>query len=113
MPLSLAWQAVGDIYVQLLKTRTPLRLLVCTGRQADVRASLEREPVPPRHAVKMLGFVKDAQPTPGGMPTLLRCADLFVRHRPTHRTRRPSLRCAAAQCFPPPVLPGLTLVFAR
>ena len=87
VPLSLPWQAVGEIYAQLLKTRTPLRLLVCTGRQADVRASLEREPVPPRHAVKMLGFVKDAPPTPGGMPTLLRCADLFVRHRPTPTER--------------------------
>jgi len=43
-----------------------------------VRALLERVPLPSRHAVKMLGFVKDGSATPGGMPTLLRCADLFV-----------------------------------
>jgi len=70
--------AVQDIYSYLLQSETPLRLVVCTGRQADVRKSLEAVPIPPRHAVKMLGFVADKPPTPGGMPTLYRCADLFV-----------------------------------
>lgn len=70
--------AVKDIYSFILASETPMRVLVCTGRQADVRSELEKVPIPPRHAIKMLGFVADNEQTPGGMPTLLRCSDLFV-----------------------------------
>lgn len=70
--------AVEVIYKYILASQTPLRVIVCTGRQADVRKELEAIPIPTRHAVKMLGFVADNEKTPGGMPTLLRCADLFV-----------------------------------
>ena len=70
--------AVREIYSYILASSTAMRIIVCTGRQADVRAELEALPIPARHAVKMLGFVADNDATPGGMPTLLRCADLFV-----------------------------------
>lgn len=63
--------AVIEMYESLLGCRTALRLVVVTGRQADIRADLARVPVPARHAVKLLGYVTQ-------MPTLLSCADLLV-----------------------------------
>ena len=63
--------AVVHTYEGLLACETPLRLVVVTGRQADVRGELQRLHVPPRHAVKLLGFVTE-------MASLLRCADLLV-----------------------------------
>jgi processive 1,2-diacylglycerol beta-glucosyltransferase len=76
--------SVGEIYSRILACATPLRIIVGTGRQADVREMLTAMAVPSRHAVKMLGFVTDALDekgrcdTPGGMPTLLRCTTIFI-----------------------------------
>jgi len=63
--------AVTAMFTSLLSCKTPLRLVVVTGRQDDVRADLAKVAVPARHAVKLLGFVTQ-------MPTLLSCTDLLV-----------------------------------
>ena len=97
--------AVGEIYKYILSSRTPMRLIVCTGRQADVRKELEAIPIPPRHAVKMLGFVSDNAATPGGMPTLMRCADVFVG-----KSGGLAVAEAAALCVPMIVLDPIPVV---
>ena len=91
--------AVRETYARILEASTPLRVIVCTGRQADVRAELEQLPLPARHAVLMLGFVSECAATPGGMPTLLRCADLFVG-----KSGGLAVAEAAALCVPMVVL---------
>lgn len=63
--------AVREMYASLLACHTAIRLVVVTGRQADVRSELAQVAVPARHAVKLLGFVRL-------MPTLLACTDLLV-----------------------------------
>jgi processive 1,2-diacylglycerol beta-glucosyltransferase len=62
---------VTAVYSALLRAATPLRVVVVTGRMADCRAALGALDVPPRHAVKLLGYVDQ-------MPTLLSCASLLV-----------------------------------
>jgi processive 1,2-diacylglycerol beta-glucosyltransferase len=65
---------VGEFYAQLLQVQEPLRIVVVMGRQAkqqDLLADQVQYPVPERHWVKLLGFVKD-------MDRLTALADVFV-----------------------------------
>ena len=48
--------SIFTIYKQALGVRTPLEIVVVTGRQKDLRAELEKIEVPPRHLVKLEGF---------------------------------------------------------
>lgn len=47
---------VVEAYKNLLEARTPLEVVVITGRQADIRKELEQLEVPERHRVKLEGF---------------------------------------------------------
>jgi hypothetical protein len=62
---------VQEVMESALGAEAGIRLIVVTGRQADVRAQLEAVPVPARHEVTLLGFCKE-------MPSLLLAADLMV-----------------------------------
>ncbi|GMI37962.1 hypothetical protein TeGR_g9586 [Tetraparma gracilis] len=62
---------VQEVMESALGAEAGIRLVVVTGRQADVRAQLEAVPVPARHEVTLLGFCKE-------MPSLLLAADLMV-----------------------------------
>eukprot|EP00929_Paragymnodinium_shiwhaense_P057962 TRINITY_DN29036_c0_g1_i2.p1 TRINITY_DN29036_c0_g1~~TRINITY_DN29036_c0_g1_i2.p1 ORF type:complete len:365 (-),score=98.67 TRINITY_DN29036_c0_g1_i2:65-1159(-) len=62
---------LAEVYQEVLAVKTPLRIVVVMGRQADVREQLRAIEVPPQHKAELLGFVKK-------MPELLRCGDLLV-----------------------------------
>jgi len=55
--LLVSWgESVVEAYEVLLQTRTPLEIVVITGRQADISAQLEVFEVPLRHRTKLEGF---------------------------------------------------------
>jgi len=62
---------LAEAYNQLLGVREPIRLVVLTGRQADVREELARVETPSRHRVLLQGFTTV-------MERYMRCADIVV-----------------------------------
>lgn len=62
---------IEQIHRRLLECRTPLHVVIATGRNTRVRAKLEAIPLPPHHRRTVLGFTKD-------MPELMTAADIVV-----------------------------------
>lgn len=63
--------AVFALYEQVLKVKTPLEIVVITGRQADVRNELALIPVPEHHLVRLEGFTRVIQ-------TYMSAADIII-----------------------------------
>ena len=50
-----------SVHDKLLECTTPLVVVVCMGRQSDVRDALRALDVPPRHRREMLGYLGDEE----------------------------------------------------
>jgi processive 1,2-diacylglycerol beta-glucosyltransferase len=62
---------IEQIYGTILSVETPLELVIVCGRNAELKAGLERCPVPERHRAKVLGFTDQ-------MDELVCAADVVV-----------------------------------
>jgi processive 1,2-diacylglycerol beta-glucosyltransferase len=62
---------IEQIYSTILSVETPLELVVVCGRNTELKAQLDRCPVPPRHRTKVLGFTDQ-------MDELMCAADIVV-----------------------------------
>lgn len=63
--------AVFALYEQVLQVKTPLEIVVVTGRQADIRSQLALIPVPEHHLVRLEGFTTV-------MHTYMSAADIII-----------------------------------
>lgn len=64
-------ESTAETILSLMRTETPLQILVCAGRNRDLRQQLESTPVPARHDVQVLGWTD-------GISELLAVADLVL-----------------------------------
>ncbi len=62
---------IEQIYCTILSVETPLELVVVAGRNAEIKAQLDRCPIPPQHRTKIIGFTDQ-------MDELMCAADIVV-----------------------------------
>jgi processive 1,2-diacylglycerol beta-glucosyltransferase len=62
---------IAKLFHALLQAEVPIQLVSIAGRNENLKAELEKMPVPPRHKVQVLGFTKD-------IDELMNVADLVV-----------------------------------
>jgi processive 1,2-diacylglycerol beta-glucosyltransferase len=62
---------IEQIYCTILSVQTPLELVIVCGRNNELKAQLDRCPVPPRHRARVLGFTDQ-------MDELMCAADIVV-----------------------------------
>ena len=62
---------IEQIYRTILSVQTPLELVIVCGRNTELKAQLDRCPVPPLHRTKVLGFTDQ-------MDELMCAADIVV-----------------------------------
>ncbi|MEX2138639.1 MAG: glycosyltransferase [Pirellulales bacterium] len=62
---------IEQIYRTILSVETPLELVIVCGRNTELKAQLDRCPVPPQHRAKVLGFTDQ-------MDELMCAADVVV-----------------------------------
>lgn len=88
---------VEKVFAELLAVQASLEIAVVCGKNAALKARLERAAVPPRHRVKIVGFTTE-------IDELMRAADLVVT-KPGGLTTSEVLACGAAMAIMNPI-PG-------
>jgi processive 1,2-diacylglycerol beta-glucosyltransferase len=88
---------IEQILDALCKIEQPLELIVVTGRNAELKQTLDNKKLPERHRVKILGFTTE-------MDELMTAADLIVT-KPGGLTTSEALACGAAIAVVNPI-PG-------
>jgi processive 1,2-diacylglycerol beta-glucosyltransferase len=88
---------IEQIFCTILSLERPMELIVVSGRNAELKARLERCPVPPRHRAKVLGFTTE-------MHELMCAADIVVS-KPGGLTTSEILASGAAMTIVNPI-PG-------
>jgi processive 1,2-diacylglycerol beta-glucosyltransferase len=88
---------IEQIYCTILSLERPMELIVVSGRNAELKARLERCPVPARHRAKVLGFTTE-------MHELMCAADIVVS-KPGGLTTSEILASGAAMTIVNPI-PG-------
>jgi len=88
---------VREQYRALLSVERPIEVVVVAGKNAKVKADLERAPVPPRHRAKVLGFTDR-------MDELMAAADVVVS-KPGGLTTSEAMARGAAMVVVSPI-PG-------
>lgn len=62
---------VEKLFQSILRAEVPLQLVTIAGRNEQLKAELEKLPVPPRHQAKIMGFTRE-------IDELMQVADLVV-----------------------------------
>ena len=88
------------IFMELLKVRVPIELVMVAGRNQELKERLGKISVPERHHVKVLGFTDK-------IDELMRVADIVVS-KPGGLTASEALACGAAMAVINP-LPGFEM----